>query len=176
MLEAGADPNALCTLYGSLCTTMALLVSSSPPASAGVQVPVLNLLIDHGAWVAPRGEGNWTSPLITALVFGFKDAAPTLVDRGAPIDTLAAAAGLGRIEDVTQMLPSATPDDRHRALALASQLGHSDIVTLLLDAGEDRIATTRPARTRIHRRCIRRLPRVTLLWSRCWSSAARAST
>ena len=137
LLDAGADPNALCSLYGSRCTTMALLVSSTPPARAGVQVPVLNVLIDHGASVGPKGEGKWTSPLITALVFGFTDAARTLVERGAPIDTLAAAAGLGRAADVARMLPSASADDRHRALALASQLGHSDVVTLLLDAGED---------------------------------------
>ena len=35
--------DALCDLYGSRCTTMALLVSSTPPARAGVQVPVLNV-------------------------------------------------------------------------------------------------------------------------------------
>ena len=137
LLEAGADPDALCDAYASQCTTMALLVSSTPPARAGVQVPVLNMLIDHGAAVTPKGEGNWTSPLLTALVFGFKDAADTLVTRGAPIDTLAAAAGLGRIDDVRRMLPTATGDDRHRGLALAAQLGHADIVRLLLDAGED---------------------------------------
>jgi ankyrin repeat protein len=73
----------------------------------------------------------------TALAFGFRDAAETLVRRGAPIDTLAAAAGLGRISDVRRLLPSATDDDRHRALALAAQLGHPEIVGLLLDAGED---------------------------------------
>jgi ankyrin repeat protein len=137
LIDAGADPDALCRLYGSQCTTMALLVSSTPPANAGVQVPVLNVLIDHGAAVTPKGEGTWTSPLITALVFGFKDAAQTLVARGAPIDTLAAAAGLGRIDDVTRMLPAASADDRRRALALAAQLGHADVVTRLLDAGED---------------------------------------
>jgi ankyrin repeat protein len=137
LLEAGADPNALCDCYGSKCTTMALLVSSTPPAKAGVQVPVLHALIDGGASVAPRGEGNWTSPIETALVFGFRDAAQALVDRGAPIETLAAAAGLGRIDDVRRMLPSAPPIDRHRALALAAQSGHPAIVELLIDAGED---------------------------------------
>ena len=35
------------------------------------------------------------------------------------------------------MLPSASADDRHRALALASQLGHAGVVGVLLDAGED---------------------------------------
>ena len=137
LLDAGTDPDALCRLYESRCTTMALLVSSTPPALAGVQVPVLNVLIDRGAALTPTGEGNWTSPLITALVFGFKDAAQVLVERGAPVDTLAAAAGLGRIDEVRRILPSAGADDRHRALALSAQLGHPTIVDLLIDAGED---------------------------------------
>lgn len=137
LIDAGADPNALCNLYGGECTTVALLVSSTHPARAGVQVPVLNALIDAGATVTPKGEGAWTSPLITALAFGFKDAAQTLVDRGAPVDTLAAAAGLGRVDDVKAMLPLATASDRHRALAFASQLGQVRIVEMLLDAGED---------------------------------------
>ncbi len=137
LLEAGADPNALCSAYGSRCTTMALLVSSTPPADAGVQVPLVHVLIDHGAAVTPQGEGHWTSPLITALVFGFTDAARALVERGAPVDTLAAAAGLGRLQQVREMMPSASAEDRHRALALAAQLGYPEIVSLLIDAGED---------------------------------------
>ena len=137
LLDAGADPDALCSLYGSRCTTMALLVSSTPPKVAGVQVPVVHALIDHGAAVTPKGEGTWTSPVITALVFGMKDAAAALVVGGAPIDTLPAAAGLGRFDDVVKMLPSASSDDRHRALALAAQLGHPAIVNALIDAGED---------------------------------------
>jgi len=35
------------------------------------------------------------------------------------------------------LLPAAGGEDRHRALALAAQHGHADIVRLLLDAGED---------------------------------------
>jgi ankyrin repeat protein len=137
LLLAGADPNALCRAYGSRCTTLSLLVSSTPPAKAGVQIPVMHVLIDHGAAVAPTGEGDWTSPLLTALVFGFTDTAKALVARGAAVDRLASAAGLGRIEDVQRMLLAADADDRHRALALAAQLGHAEIVRLLIDAGED---------------------------------------
>jgi ankyrin repeat protein len=137
LLEAGADPDALSDCYGSRCTTLALLVSSTPPARAGVQVPLVHALIDGGASITPKGEGTWTSPIETALVFGFRDAAQALVDRGAPVDTLAAAAGLGRIDDVRRMLASATPLDRHRALALAAQAGQPAIVEVLIDAGED---------------------------------------
>jgi ankyrin repeat protein len=74
---------------------------------------------------------------MTALAFGYKDAANALVRRGAQANTLAAAAGLGRWDDSVRLLPNATSEDRHRALALAAQHGHVEIVRLLLDAGED---------------------------------------
>lgn len=137
LLEAGAEVDALAAMYGGQCTTLSMLVSSTPPARARVQVPLVDILVDYGAAVAPSGTGAWTSPLTTALVFGFRDAAEALVRRGARVDTLPAAAGLGRIADLRRLLPSASADDRHRALALAAQLGHVDIVGLLLDAGED---------------------------------------
>jgi ankyrin repeat protein len=137
LLDAGADPNALQDSYGGKNTTMAMLVSSTPPRQAGVQVPLVETLIDHGASIEPLGEGNAADPLITALVFGSGEAAQALVRRGARVDSLPKAAGLGRIDDVQRLLPPAGAGDRHRALALAAQLGHIEIVKLLLDAGED---------------------------------------
>lgn len=137
LLDAGAEADALAGMYGGECSTMSLLVSSSHPAAAGVQVALVDTLVDYGAAVEARGTGNWTSPLQTALVFGFLDAAQALVRRGARVDSLPSAAGLGRFDDATRLLPQATGDDRHSALALASQLGHLEIVRLLLDAGED---------------------------------------
>jgi ankyrin repeat protein len=44
---------------------------------------------------------------------------------------------LGRVADATRLLPEASADERHRALALAAQLGHVDVVGVLIDAGED---------------------------------------
>ena len=137
LLEAGADPNALSWAYGGQCTILSLLVSSTPPAEAGVQVPLVEALVHGGASVEPAGKGDWTSPLSTALVFGFHATADTLVRLGAKVANVADAAGLGRPDDVKRLLPSASATDRHRALALAAQLGHADIVTWLIDAGED---------------------------------------
>ena len=137
LLSKGADPNALSFAYGGTCTTLALLVSSTPPAKAGVQVPLIEVLIDFGASMLPYGEGHWTSPLETALVFGKHDAAQALVRRGAPVQSLAAAAGLGYLDEVKRMLPQSTATDRHRALALAAQSGRAEVVAALLDAGED---------------------------------------
>ena len=137
LLEAGAEVDALADMYGGQWTTMSLLVSSVHPAKAGLQVALVDTLADFGAAVEPRGAGAWTSPLMTALAFGYTDAAEALVRRGARVDSLAAAAGLGRLDDARRLLPGATSDERHRALALAAQGGRLEIVRLLLDAGED---------------------------------------
>lgn len=137
LLRAGAEVDALADMYGGQCTTMSLLVSSCHPAEAGVQVELVEILGDFGASLEPRGEGKWTSPLMTALVFGYRAAAEALVRRGARVDDLPAVAGLGRVEDVRRLLGGANGDSRHRALALAAQLGHAEVVRLLLDSGEE---------------------------------------
>jgi len=137
LLAAGAEVDALAGMYGGQCTTMSMLVSSSHPARAGVQVALVDILLDHGAAVEGRGSGTWTSPLMTALAFGYLDAAHALVRRGARVDTIVAAAGLGRLDNARRLLGAASSLDRQRALALATQHGHVEIVCLLLDAGED---------------------------------------
>jgi ankyrin repeat protein len=137
LLNAGAEVDALANLYGGQCTTMSLLVSSCHPAKAGVQVALAETLLDYGASVEGVGKGRWVSPLMTALVFGYEDAAEALVRRGAPVNDLVLAAGLGRLDDARRMLPAADPESRHRALALGALLGRTETVRLLLDAGED---------------------------------------
>ena len=137
LLGEGADPDALAEMYGSRCTTLSMLVSSTPPSQAGLQIPLVETLVAFGASIEPLGSGSWTSPLLTALVFGFRQCAEALVRLGARVDTLAAAAGLGMVDEVGRRLPAASSDDRHRALALAAQLGETEIVRRLLDAGED---------------------------------------
>jgi hypothetical protein len=137
LLQSGADADALAGMYGGQHTTMSMLVSSSHPAEAGVQVALVDCLLDHGAAVEGRGSGAWVSPLMTALAFGYQDAAEALVRRGARVASLPAAAGLGRLDTVRRLLATAAPLDRHRALALAAQQGHVEVVRALLDAGED---------------------------------------
>jgi len=137
LLKAGAEVDALADMYGGRYTTMSLLVSSGHPAKAGVQVALVETLLDFGAAVEGRGSARWTSPLMTALAFGYARAAEALARRGARVDNIAAAAGLGRPAEAARMLTTADAQSRHRALALAAQHGHEEIVRLLLDAGED---------------------------------------
>lgn len=137
LLEAGAEPDALASMYGGEYATMSMLVSSSPPAGAGVQIPLVHLLADFGADVNGTGSAQWGSNVRTALAFGFLETARALVGRGAAADRLPLAAGLGGEDDVRRMLPDAPAAERHAALALAAQHGHAGIVLLLLRAGED---------------------------------------
>ena len=136
LLEAGAEVDALAEMYDQRCTTMSMLVSSCHPAKAGLQGALAEMLLDYGA--ALEGPGSkWQSALMTALAFGYLNTAKMLAGRGAPLSNIAAAAGLGRLEETARMLPHADSESRHVALALAAQHGHSEVVGLLLDAGED---------------------------------------
>jgi ankyrin repeat protein len=137
LLEAGAEVDATAGMYGGQYTTMSMLVSSAHPAKAGLQAPLAELLLEFGATIEGLGSEQWKSPLMTALAFGYFNTAAALVRRGARVSTVAAAAGLGRLADANRLLPQADALDRHRAIALAAQLGHVEIVRLLLDAGED---------------------------------------
>jgi ankyrin repeat protein len=136
LLDHGAEVDALADMYDAKCTTMSMLVSSGHPAQAGLQAALAETLLDYGAALEGPGS-NWQSALLTALAFGYLDTAETLARRGAPLDNLAAVAGLGRLEDAARLLPAADGPTRHAALALAAQHGHTDVVRLLLDAGED---------------------------------------
>lgn len=137
LLDADAEVDATAEMYGQECTTLSLLVSSTPPAVAGLQSDLAEVLIDHGAAIDDGPGTKWQSALQTSLAFGNLDTARTLVRRGARVDTLPAAAGLGTSELVDDLLPEADADERHAALALACQHGHVDIARQLLDAGED---------------------------------------
>jgi ankyrin repeat protein len=137
LLQSGAEVDALADMYGGRHTTMSMLVSSCHPARAGLQVAMVETLLDFGAAIEGTGSGRWTPPLMTALAFGYEDVAEALVRRGARVGNIAAAAGLGRLAEARQLLATASGEDRHRALALAAQHGRVEIVRLLLDAGED---------------------------------------
>ena len=138
LLEAGSDPNALAAMYESECAALFMLVSSTPPHEAGLQLALAHTLLDHGADpMGSPGRGTRQSAVLTALIFGFPDTAEGLVERlGRPL-SLTEAAGLGRADEVRRALPHADAQERHAALALSAQQGRPEVVRLLLQAGED---------------------------------------
>jgi ankyrin repeat protein len=136
LLDAGADPNALADMYDTRCTTLSMLVSSSPPADAGLQVALAELLVDRGAALDAPGS-KWNAAVLTALTFGFLDTARALAARAGRVDDIAVAAGLGRLGETARLLPAADAERQHVALELACMHGHVRIAQLLLDAGVD---------------------------------------
>ena len=136
LLDAGADPNALADMYDAPCTILSMLVSSSPPADAGLQRPLAELLVERGATLEAPGS-MWNATVLTALAFGFLDTARSLASREAGVRDLAVAAGLGLLGETARLLPSSSPERQRAALALACMHGHVRVARLLLDAGVD---------------------------------------
>jgi len=116
------------TTQAALDETLALVASSNVARESGAQVALIDLLCDYGA--------DPSKATRTAAVHGEFAAVNALLRRGAVLD-LSIAAALGRLVDVRHLLSAANSDDRHWALATASQFGHVEIVRMLLDAGED---------------------------------------
>jgi hypothetical protein len=121
ILEAGAERSALNEALGLIC-------SGRVPRECHVQLPLIDLLCDHGA--------DPNIAIETAVVHSEFEAVNALIRRGVQIN-LPVAAALGNTEAVRQLLPDAGYVQRHQAFALASQFGQVEIVRSLLDAGED---------------------------------------
>ncbi len=105
-----------------------LIATGSVPRECRAQLPLIDLLCDHGA--------DPDSAIEAAALHGELEAVNALIGRGALIN-LPVAAALGQIEDFRRLLAGADSRDRHLALALAAQFGRVEIVRLLLEAGED---------------------------------------
>jgi hypothetical protein len=121
ILDAGVEQSAL-------NETVMLVATGSVPRECRMQLPLIDFLCERGA--------DPNSAVRSAALHGEIESVNALIGRGARID-LPVAAALGRNEDARRLLPNAGSEDRHLALSIASDLGHIDVVRLLLDAGED---------------------------------------
>ncbi len=121
ILDAGIEQSAL-------NETLMLVSTGSVPRECGMQLPLIDLLCDHGA--------DPDSAIHATALHGELEAVNALIRRGARMD-LPVAAALGRLDEARLLLPGASSEDRHLALTVAADFGHVEIVRLLLDAGED---------------------------------------
>jgi ankyrin repeat protein len=138
LLEAGADVNAESDAYGGRSTTFGLTATSCHPEEAGVQLPLMGVLLDYGAIIDGPDGG---SEVNGALANGRGDAAQFLANRGAKLD-LEAAAGVGRLDVVKtfftskgKLKSSATRQQMVDGFAWACEFGHKDVVEFLLQQG-----------------------------------------
>jgi len=147
LLKAGAEVDADLD-YGPMrkrypersgSTTLGLVATSYHPAAAGVQIALLDILLQHGASVDGI-PGGW-NPLVAALHNGRGQAAAHLARRGARLD-LEGAAGVGRLDVVKsffnsdgELKASATKAQMKDGLMWACEYGRARVVDFLLEKG-----------------------------------------
>lgn len=170
LLDAGAEVDALAETYGggTYQTTMNLLVSSAHPAMAGLQSALVELLLDRGA--AIDGLADDSSPLMTALAFGYPEAAATLVRRGAKITNVVIAASLGRLDLVRDWvvdrstlshqtplrvpywvhIPEDAPGQIARAMVVACRFGQAEVARFLVGIGVAPMSADQNDMTALH--------------------------
>lgn len=141
LLESGAEVDAVCKVYGGECTTLGLTATSTHPERAGVQIELMDLLLEHGARTdLPGSAGGKQTLVLACLANGQRRAAEHLRKRGAPLD-LASAAGLGCLDVVKQCFAAHQDDlpnaEVLKAFAYSCGYGSSEVVEYLLDKGVD---------------------------------------
>lgn len=104
-----------------------LVATGRVPRESGVQLELIDLLIDAGA--RPRNTDSVVAHRELA-------AAERLLARGVPL-TLASAIALGRRDDAARLAQTATPEERQTALAAAAFYGDAEALRMLIALGVD---------------------------------------
>jgi len=133
VITRAAKEQGVPTLQEQLDTTLRLVCWSGVAARFGVQLEMIDALVDAGA--SPAKNAN------NALVNGHVAAAEHLISRGGQL-TLAAALCLGRWDEVPRLAAEANPDQRQFAFVLAALNGRSDAVAWMVATG---IPISRPS-------------------------------
>ncbi len=139
LLEAGAEVDAENHDYGGGGTALGLVATSCHPAAAGVQIALLETLLEAGA--SPEGRPGGWKPLTAALANGRGDAAEYLARHGARLD-LEGAAGTGQLDAVKTFFAengglkaNATRAQMEAGFAWACEYGRTSVVYFLLQRG-----------------------------------------
>ncbi|HEX4750323.1 MAG TPA: ankyrin repeat domain-containing protein [Bryobacteraceae bacterium] len=153
LLSAGAEVDTVADIYGK-STTLGLVATSIHPKRAGVQIPVMELLLDYGA--AVDGVPGVRTPLVSALHNGRPEAAEFLARRGAQLD-LEAAAGVGRLDVVERFFhedgslrTNANKTQMELGFLWACEYGRNSVVEFLLNKGVDLQAQANTGLTGLH--------------------------
>ena len=122
LIDAGAE-------LKDLQYTLGLVMTSSPARKHGLQRPLIQLLLQHGARVA--------DPWFTGeLGHRERDAVCAVLESGVAL-TAPAAAGLGRVNELAQLLKKASADEKHAALCLAVINQELEAARVCLEAGAE---------------------------------------
>ncbi len=157
LLDAGAEVDAEADVYGGHSTTLGLAATSAHPRIAGVQIPLLELLLERDARIGRGGiAGGDQGVVLACLANGCPEAAAFLASRGAPLD-LVEAAGVGRLDVVRSFFDSdarpkqgVAPGVVHSAFRSACFCGRRDVVEFLVSAGVDLAGHSGDGQTGLH--------------------------
>lgn len=119
IIDAGSPKSAL-------DKTLALAASGCVPRECGVQTELLELLVKNGA--------NPSDGLDGAISQGEKEAAETML-RLRAVPGLAAAAGLGNRQRVSELVGKASQKDKENALNVAFRYAQKGTAEIILDSG-----------------------------------------
>lgn len=154
LLYAGSEVDGLTDGAMGIGTPLGLVATSLHPRQAGVQIALLETLLDYGASV-DGAPGGW-NPLLAALHNGRPEAAVFLARRGARMD-LEGAAGVGRLDVVQSFFDhegglkaEATKAQMENGFLWACEYGRNSVVEFLLDRGVDLRATGNTGLTGLH--------------------------
>ena len=144
LLNAGAEVDAEADVYGGGATTLGLVATSVHPYRAGVQNPLMQILLDHSAEIDHKtSAGNRQSSVMGALANGRGEAAVYLAERGAQLN-LQAAAGVGRLDVVKTFFnedgsrkKTTSKKEVQSAFSYACGWGRQNVVEFLLDKDSD---------------------------------------
>ncbi len=133
LLDAGADVNATCDAYGGGADTLGLVVTSSHPRAAGVQLTLADMLLARGAALRPALVRD-------SLANGCPEAATHIgqlcLQRGMPLG-LQELAGMGEAQRVADLLTQAMPPTSECGEAMTMAAWYNQVAALgaMLDAG-----------------------------------------
>jgi hypothetical protein len=145
LLDAGADVNAESDAYGGRSMTLGLTATSVHPEVAGVQIELLELLLERGA-IVERSPGE---AVRGCLANGRPMAARFLATHGAHLD-FENAAGVGDLDRVKELVATTSTEELGKGFVWACAYGHNDVVALLLDHGVDPAAGADVDMTGLH--------------------------
>ena len=133
LLDAGSAVDAVADMYGG-STTLDLVATSIHPKQAGVQIPLMETLLERGAALNE-------ALVIAALRNGRAEAAEFLAQRGAALN-LEGAAGVGRLDVVKTffhedgaLAAGTTKAQLEDGFLWACEYGHNEVADFLLNKG-----------------------------------------